>query len=458
MAIEGVSDSSRTQTRTTERPSARVETPAAPQRTTPAAPSNPDVLAHAGQSTFGPTPAGPQRPVSETEAMDRLDITTSHVSRASEVLEAANETVRQHEEQLAKELAQLAPSLETADLQAYADSYRAERQSDYDAAKDAAHALGEVLRNEVPGALERAGQVGTTRTGWGAQYLEDGVGRATEALGQYVRQSPTGDDALKRSLEATANVLGQISTAAGATSVGLAGVAEMGGRFSDLARIAGDAFGIVGSAATLAQASGRIADGTARADHYVAAGLAVTEIGLGVAAIAGVTVGLPVTVAVGAASVVVGMVNNSRDRAELESAVSDRLESLGFDAARADALAAINPKAAGELRAAGFTTEEIQSLAMTAPDMMRVSHAFAQGMADSAKELGMAPAEWTRFIEQMAPHGDEVALTVTQWMGEARSQGAGLSRSELVERLRANDAAAAMPELDAAADWLAARG
>jgi hypothetical protein len=455
MAITGVSDTTRSQTRPAER---RVETPAAPERATPTTTSNPDVLAHAGKSTFGPTPAGPQRPVSETEAMDRLAVTTSNVSRATEVLETANATVRTHEEQLAKELAQLAPALSTEDLQAYADSYRAERQSDYDRAEAAAHSLSEVLRNEVPGAFERAGQVGTRQTDWGAKYLEDGVSRATEALGQYVRQSPTGDDALQRSLESTASVLGQVSTAAGAASATLAGVAELGGKFSDLARVAGDAFGIVGGAASLAQASGRILDGTARADHYVAAGLSVAEIGLGVAAIGGVTVGLPVTVAVGAASVVVGMVNNSRDRAELERAVSGRLQSLGYDAAQADALAALNPKAAGELRAAGFTPEEIQSLAMTAPDLMGATHSFAQGMVDTAKELGMTPSEWTRFIDQMAPHGDAVALTVTQWMGEARFQGSSLSRGELIERLRANDAPSPMPELDAAADWLAARG
>lgn len=455
MAITGVSDTTRSQTRPAER---RVETPAAPERATAATTSNPDVLAHAGKSTFGPTPAGPQRPVSETEAMDRLAITSSHVSRATEVLEAANATVRRHEEQLATELSQLAPSLSTEDLQAYADSYRAERQGDYDRAKAAAYELSEVLRNEVPGALERAGQVGTIQTGWGAKYLEDGVSRATEALGQYVRQSPTGDDALKRSLESTASVLSQVSMAAGAASAGLSGVAELGGRFSDLARVAGDAFGIVGGAASLAEASGRILDGTARADHYVAAGLAVAEVGLGVAAIGGVTVGLPVTVAVAAASVVVGMVSNARDRAEFEGAVSGRLQSIGYDAAQADALAALNPKAAGELRAAGFTTEEIQALAKSAPDMMGAPHSFAQGMADTAKELGMSPAQWTRFIDEMAPHGDAVALTVTQWMGEARSQGASLSRAELVERLRANDAPSPMPELDAAADWLAARG
>lgn len=458
MAIEGVSDSSRTQSRAAEPAATRVEKQAPVERTTSATRSHPDVLAHAGQSTFGPTPAGPQRPVTEVEAMDRLAVTTSNVSRATAALEAANATVRTHEEQLAKELAQLAPSLSTDDLQAYADSYRAERASDYERAKDAAHQLSEVLRNEVPGALERAAQVGTVQTGWGASYLEAGVGRATEALGQYVRQSPTGDDALQRSLESTANVLEQVSTAAGAASAGLSGIAELGGRFSELARVAGDAFGIVGGAASLAVASDRILDGTARVDHYVAAGLSVAEIGLGVAAIGGVTVGLPVTVAVGAASVAVGLVNGSRDRAELERAVSGRLQSLGYDAAQADALAALNPKAAGALRDAGFTPEEIQSLAMTAPDMMGTSHAFAQGMVDSAKELGLTPSEWTRFIDEMAPNGDAVALTVTQWMGEARGQGGRLSRSELIGRLRADDAPSPMPELDAAADWLAAGG
>lgn len=448
MGLTGISNdtSTRTSTRTTES--------VTPTKTTPSAPEKPlserskqDLGSLGGVSAFDKaTPAGPQRPVSETELVDRLSLTTVDVSRATEVLEAANEVVKQREETLAKELAHLAPSLSTEELQAYADSYRADHAEDYSAAEQAAAQLSTVLRDKVPGALEAAAGSPSLRAGWANSYLVDRVSDATAALQQYVSQSPTGDDALQRSLTQTVDRLALVSTVAGGVSTGLEGVSHLTSTLSELASGAGNAFGIVGSAASLASTGKRILDGNGRAEHYVGAAVSVAEIGVGVAAVAGVTVGLPVTATLAAVGFVANGISNARDRAELESSVTSRLLELGYSEQTAEGLAQLGPKAGAQLRDAGYSVEDIRSLVMLAPDL--VESGELGRLASVTKGLELEGDQMMELIESLGPQATDTVMGMLNLSIEGQTMGVTLDRQTMIGLLRRDglDAAAAFLE------------
>lgn len=389
-----------------------------------------------GVSTFDATPAGPARPVSPAELTQSIDLTTIEVSRATKALETANATVQKHEETLAKELAQLAPVLTTEELQTYADHYRADHGEDYQAAEAAAGRLGDVLRDRVPGALEAAAPSQNLDVRWANSHLVDKLDDAAAALGQYVAQSPTGDDALQRSLTQTVDRLSVVSTATGGASVALEGVSHLTTTLSDLSRTAGNAFGIVSAGAALASAGGRIADGTGRTEHYVGAAVSVAELGIGVAAVAGVTVGLPVTATLAAVGTVAGLVSNARDRAELERSTGARLRELGYSDQLAESLSTIGPKTGNALREAGYSVEDIRSLVMLAPDL--ADSGELDRLAEVTRGLGLQGDQMMEMIEGLGPSAADVVLEMHYLSIEAQTMGLELDRQTMVGLLRRN--------------------
>jgi uncharacterized protein YukE len=437
---------------------ARTDAPVAPVPERAPAPaalsemSSRDLAALGGASSFEPVRANATAALTPA-AIDAINVigpVTRGVTAATERLEAANGEVAKAEGALARELAHLSSALEPAQLGAYAADSRAEHQDTYDEANAAAHGLTAALRDTLPAAITASASPGF-EVGMAATLLEAEVDRGMQALDTYVRQSPTADTALVAELAQTGSRLGTVALV-GEQTLGI--YASTGGRFAELANQAGAAFGLVGAAADAYGSVARVSEGGARAEQYVGAAAGITQVGLGVLSIAGVTVSAPLSATVAVIATGSAAVSGIRDAQEQQAAVQQRLTGLGYGEATAAGLAQAQPAALAALRAEGFEPAALQALAEASPRLLGQSPDFLDAFSEVRRTAELTPDRTVEFLRAMGPSADDVAGVLV--MNRVRLGTA--TRPELLEALRPANPAFAVEGGARAAEWLEAQG
>ncbi len=358
-----------------------------------------------GQSAFEvtrATSAAQLTGVAPARALDVWDVTAA-LDEQTARLEAATAAVSRLEEQLAVELTTLAPALPQEELQRYADTFRA-AHPEYQRARDAARELVELherLAPDMAAAVEAAAPSGRNIAD---TRLEGSLDAAAAALERQISADPRGDPELAEALERAGNSLGTLSNAAATGGGAAQAYASTGRRLAELAGKASSAFGAVGGVFDAMNYGSRIANGTARTEHVIGAGVAVAEVGVGVATIAGVTVGAPVAVALAAVGVGASAVSSYRDAQERAASIQARLESLGYDRELAAGLAGSSPLATGNLRDAGFTTDDLQALARSHPGLLGSSVTTTSALT-ALRRLELEPARAMGLFSFMHQRG-----------------------------------------------------
>lgn len=319
----------------------------------------------------------------------------------TDALEDANKAVANAEEKLAEHLLHLDGALSDEQLKAYADEYRSDTPAYATAEAAAAELAGYVAQN-----AERLAQAHTdvetnhplphlNPTGHTAVAMEE----ATAALEAHVAQTPSGSAALQATLGTMSTAMGVAEGAA----EGLAALGELAPRLSSLAAKASAPFGILGGAADFVAYADRLADG-GRVEHVAGLAASAVLVGQGVLTIAGVTVSAPVSVVAGAVSLAAGGVSAYRDHAERVADMSARLTEMGLDPAQAEALARSNPASLDVLKAAGYSSEQVQRLAALGETWLLNTHeSEADYFARASTALGLSPEASVVALESIDP-------------------------------------------------------
>ncbi|MBL8951980.1 MAG: hypothetical protein JNK82_14450 [Myxococcaceae bacterium] len=368
----------------------------------------------AGQSAFEVAGARPGQvsltggvspPVDVWEVADRIE------AKAAE-LTAATAEVKRLEEQLATELATLAGTLPTEELQRYADGFR-ESHPEYQAARETARELVELHEDVLPGALDALEHSQSFSVHAERTSLDGAVDEATRALEAQIAADPVGDAALAEALERAGNTLSTLSTTAAAGGGAATGAALTATRLAALAGKAASAFGFGGGVLDAALYGQRIADGTARAEHYVGTAAAVAEIGVGVAAVAGVAVSAPAAIALAVVGAGAGAGSSRRDTLARQASIQARLESMGYAPDQAKAFAEVNPAVTSRLAAAGYTPEQLQELAQHHAGLVTDSGKSAM-VFDALERMGITPDQVLGLVDAMSERGIDVGDVIYQ--------------------------------------------
>jgi hypothetical protein len=381
----------------------------------------------------GPDPAQAQRSAAAVRTV--MDVHTGLDTRRTK-LDAANKEVAELETNLAKQLTNLSPGLTADERQRYADTYRAAHGAKYKEATEAAEALASYTRDHASD-LQKAvtelkdhplpGNMGLSLRLSAQSDLED----AATSLSTFVQQSPRPNPELEETLKQVsekfaamprADVGGHqekqgtlttpqklLATEKGAklASRGLesgeARLGEIAGKFAHVAEHAGHAFGIVGAGLAATENIEKIAEGKGRAEHYVGLAANVAEIGGGVAAVAGVTIGAPIAAVGAAVGLAAELYSNHRDHSEFVADAKKNLAAIGVDANRADALTRTDPKGLQALANAGYSPAQMAELARLAPQL---TTSLPDSIASGAKRAGLSPDQVVALARKLGPKSD----------------------------------------------------
>lgn len=390
------------------------------------------------------------------QAARTLDEVRTGIETRNIRLSGANREVQRLETRLGEQLGNLAPSLTQQQRQDYADAYRRQHSGAYTEARDAAQDLASYTRDNLP----RVEQATRDLPGHPIQNaVSDMPARVTNAmqesvrqLDQAVRQSPTGSPELQRTLGELGQRFQEVSQRAGAgtndpgnrqtpgfdstrLTVGGTGIA-LGRLSSDVAALstrAAGAFGVAGGVLGAADNLGRVANGTARGEHYVGAALNGAQVVGGVLRVAGVAIGGPVSLAAGALAIGAGVVSSVRDSRQYTADVTSTLREAGVDPARAEALARSNPESLRALQSAGYTPQQISDVVANAPSTTRIHQSQTEGMLRAAQQFGMTPAQMTDFVRQLGPERADIALNT---MARVMSGNPGADRALVLREMQ----------------------
>jgi hypothetical protein len=285
--------------------------------------------------------------------------------------------------------------------------------------------------------------------------LNNALDQTAHTLDTYVKQSPTASPELQHTLgdlgrrfEAIAARVGvgtrdpgnrdtehgiSAPQAALATEKAVDRAARLSGKFTDLAEHAGHAFGIAGATLAAGENISRLAEGTGRTEHAVGLAGNLAEIGGGVAAIAGVTVGAPVAAVGAAIGLGADAVSAYRDRQEYVHDVSSNLTSAGMDPARAEALARSNPDSLRALASHGYTPQQISDIAANAPSTVRMHVSQTDGVIGAGQRLGLSPTQVTDLARRLGPQNADTAFDGLQ---RVIGGNPGSNRSQILQNLQ----------------------
>jgi hypothetical protein len=339
------------------------------------------------------------------EAARTLMEVRSGVETRTVALNRANEAVRRAETELGTHLVRLQHTLTPTELQAYADDFRRTNPA-YAAAEAAANDLATYVRDNasrLAGATADIQHHPMAHVAQDeAQWAQRAVDTAAQTLDTYVRQAPTGSEVLQRALSEAGLRLSAATAASGAGHA-LSALANVGGRFADVARGAGHAFGLAGSALSAADSLSRLLQ-EGRIDHAAALAANGVQIVGGALRVAGVAIGGTIGIAGGIAAALATGIVAYNDREARVSQMSERLQRLGFSATQAEAMSRANPAALRVLAERGFTPEHLQRMAAQSPhSILRPHESSARDFLAATQRLGLSPEEATRVLERLGP-------------------------------------------------------
>lgn len=391
-------------------------------------------------------------------------------------LHSANREVERLETRLAEQLMNLSPSMSPEERQAYADAYRARSSGAYGEARDAAQDLADYMRDNAArveqAAIDLAGHPAPNAVAGMVNGVTQSMQNAMGVLDTAVRQSPTGSAELQRSLEALGRDFSQIAERAALShgapdnrqsagmdvtrpAIGGLGVAigQLSREVGSLAQRAAGKFGVVGGTLGAIDAAGRIADGTARAEHYAGAAAGLAQVVGGVLRIGGVAVGGPVSLVAGGASILFTAASAVRDRDAYVRDVTATLQAAGIaQGADAEALARSNPESLRLLEAARFGPQQIRDLVFAAPQSARMHESTIADLVRGAQRFGLSPAHVVDMLRQLGPVEADVAIN---GFNRAQSGMGSLGDEHVLQEMRtgfwASDASRRLAELIALA-------
>ena len=396
--------------------------------------------------------SAPQRGVQAARTLDEVRV---GIDERNMRLDRANRAVERLETGLAQQLMNLSPALSQEERQAYADAYRARNSGPYGEARDAAQELADYTRENLPRVEQAARDLPGHPHPNAVSGMVTAVARSMEqsmgVLDTAVRQSPTGSTELQSSLEQLGTQFAQVAERAAAANgdpgnqqapgfdatrptVGGLGVAvgQLSRTAGSLAQRAAGKFGVVGGVLGAVDAGGRIADGTARAEHYAGAGAGLAMVVGGVLRIGGVAVGGPISLIAGGASMLATAASAVRDRNAYVRDVTATLQATGMDAARAEALARSNPESLRLLEGAGYTPDQIRDVVGTAPVTTRIHASSTETLVRAGQQLGVSPERMTEIVRQLGARDADVAIAQLQ---RALSLAPGLGSAGVMQEL-----------------------
>jgi hypothetical protein len=381
----------------------------------------------------GVDPAQAQRSAAAVRTV--MDVHTGLDTRRTK-LDAANKEVAELETNLAKQLTNLAPGLTADERQRYADTYRAAHGEKYKEATEAAEGLASYTKDHAT-ELEQAvtelkahplpGNMGLSLRLSAQTDLEN----TATSLSTFVQQSPRPNPELEETLKQVSEKFaalpraevgghrepqGMLTTpqkllatekgaklASRGLEAGEARLGEIAGKFAHVAEHAGHAFGIIGAGLAASENIEKIADGKGRTEHYVGLAANVAEIGGGIAAVAGVTIGAPIATVGAAVGLAAELYSNHRDHAEFVADAKKNLAAIGVDTNRADALTRTDPKGLKALADAGYSPAQMAELARLAPEL---TTALPDSIASGAKRAGLSPDQVVALARKLGPKSD----------------------------------------------------
>ncbi len=427
------------------------QAPAAPQ-SPPAAPAAP--VADPTQryvdrmegETAAPRQAGaaagarPTSPARDPNPIRTINEVSRGIGERTAALQRANQQVELLERDLQQQLRERGPALSEPERERLRTAFRTrpENARHYAEVNRAAVELSGYMAQNAGRLREATGSLLPAQRP-GAGHAAVRLAQANEALAQSRPNTPEARSTVLRNLGNAADVLGAgasvgaevfdgfaeasrrlIGNAGG--SLGIAGgvlsaadrlatLREGRGNAGDMVGLAGDGVGILGGAAGMGVAAARTA------------GLRVaTSLAIG----AGVASGVGFALSVGG-TLYSNMVERQRTQADAERT----LQAAGHDPATASGIAYAQPASLRAYERAGFSAEQIQELARSAPEGLRLSGDVSQRFLSVARGAGLSNEE---IVSLLGAAGTS-AVPLMMRGAEIASEGVPSSREEFLRQL-----------------------